>query len=197
MPKLPKNLKSSLGPVPALEPAIALFPKQLSISIGGYFGPGYSVELEKGRLTYTHWPRRLSSSEQPEPQREQIQPSARQWQAFRKALDRLNVWCWQTLIQTRVSAMARVGAQKSFTPINESNLAVAIASRTTTAPLLASWPKATTLLSTNSVTPSLSWSGENSSRAGGLVLSLGLPFGLKAGDVARRLLGGQLDRAMR
>jgi hypothetical protein len=78
------------------KPTAKALPKRLTIGIGGYFGPGYSVELERGRLNYTHWPRRLSSSEQPEPQREQIQPSARQWQAFRKALDRLNVWSWQT-----------------------------------------------------------------------------------------------------
>src|SRR6516225_7574631 len=69
------------------------------IGIGGYFGPSYSVELEKGRLNYTHWPRRLSCSEQPKPQHEQIQPSARAWQAFRKALDRLNVWAGRRIIR--------------------------------------------------------------------------------------------------
>ena len=31
----------------------------------------------------------------PLPQPEEIQPSAKQWQTFRRALDRLNVWCWK------------------------------------------------------------------------------------------------------
>jgi hypothetical protein len=70
-------------------------PERLHISIGGHFGPCYEVRLEKGRLTYTYCPPRESCSQEPEPQREEIQPSARQWQTFRKSLDRLDVWCWQ------------------------------------------------------------------------------------------------------
>ena len=70
-------------------------PKRLCISIGGHFGPCYEVTFKKGRLTYTHLPPRDSCSEEPEPQREEIQPSAKQWQTFRMVLNRLNVWCWQ------------------------------------------------------------------------------------------------------
>jgi hypothetical protein len=65
--------------------------------------------LKKGRLTYTYLPSRDSCSlpasplffpesslpKEPQPQREEIQPSAKQWQNFRRTLNRLNVWCWQ------------------------------------------------------------------------------------------------------
>jgi hypothetical protein len=89
---------------------VKALPERLRISIGGHFGPSYSVKLDHGRLTYTCWPRQDSSSQEleefspelrellglkPLPQPEQIQPSAKQWKAFRKELDRLNVWCWQ------------------------------------------------------------------------------------------------------
>ena len=80
-------------------------PKRLCISIGGFFGPCYEVTFKKGRLTYTYLPSRDSCSHEPElrqllglepqPQREEIQPSAKQWQNFRRTLNRLNVWCWQ------------------------------------------------------------------------------------------------------
>ena len=70
-------------------------PELLRISIGGYFGPCYEVTFKKGRLTYTYWPPRESSTQEPEPQREEIEPSAKQWQNFWRTLNRLNVWCWQ------------------------------------------------------------------------------------------------------
>jgi hypothetical protein len=76
-------------------PTVKALPERLRISIGGYFGSCYEVKLKKGRLTYTHWPPRESSSREPEPQREEIQPSAKQWQTFRKSLDQLNIWCWR------------------------------------------------------------------------------------------------------
>jgi len=74
---------------------VKALPKRLCISIGGFFGAGYEVSLKKGRLTYTCWPPRESYSQEPEPQREEIQPSGKQWQNFRSTLNRLNVWCWQ------------------------------------------------------------------------------------------------------
>jgi hypothetical protein len=73
----------------------ALIPEWLSISIGGHFGPSYSVELENGSLTYSHskpvqqFPPKWDSGS------ETIRPTEHQWQAFRAALDLLNVWCWQ------------------------------------------------------------------------------------------------------
>jgi hypothetical protein len=74
---------------------MALIPERLSISIGGHFGQSYSIELENGSLTYSHskpvqqFPPKWDSGS------ETIRPAEDQWQAFRGALDRLNVWCWQ------------------------------------------------------------------------------------------------------
>jgi hypothetical protein len=90
---------------------VKALPKRLSIGIGGHFGPSYEVTLKKGRLTYMYWPPRDSCSREPEwplepklrellglslrPGPDEIQPSAKQWQNFRRTLDRLNVWSWQ------------------------------------------------------------------------------------------------------
>jgi hypothetical protein len=80
---------------------VKALPKRLHISIGGQFGPCYSVTFKKGRLTYTYLSSRDSCPEGlfqflgPQPQGEEIQPSAKQWQNFRRTLDRLNVWCWE------------------------------------------------------------------------------------------------------
>jgi hypothetical protein len=74
---------------------VKALPERLRINIGGHFGPGYGVTFKKGRLTYTYWPPRESCSQEPEPQREEIQPSDKQWKAFRTGLNRVNVWCWQ------------------------------------------------------------------------------------------------------
>ena len=72
-------------------------PKRLCIRIGGHFGPCYGVTFKKGRLTYTYLQSRDSYLQElgPQPQGEEIQPSAKQWQNFRSTLNRLNVWCWQ------------------------------------------------------------------------------------------------------
>jgi hypothetical protein len=70
-------------------------PERLRISIGGHFGPSYRVELEAGRLCYTYWPPRESYTREREGQRKEIEPSAKQWAAFRASLDRLGVWSWQ------------------------------------------------------------------------------------------------------
>ena len=76
---------------------VKALPKRLCIGIGGHFGPCYGVTLKKGRLTYTYLQSRDSYLQElgPQPQREEIQPSAKQWQNFRSTLNRLNVWCWQ------------------------------------------------------------------------------------------------------
>jgi hypothetical protein len=74
---------------------VKAFPERLRISIGGHFGPCYSVTLKKGRLIYTYLPSRDSCSQDPEPQCEEIEPSAKQWENFRRTLNRLNIWCWR------------------------------------------------------------------------------------------------------
>jgi hypothetical protein len=75
--------------------SLKALPERLSIGIGGHFGPCYGITLERGRLIYTCWrpgPEPLLSGELPS---EDIKPSAKQWQTFRRVLDRLNVWRWQ------------------------------------------------------------------------------------------------------
>jgi hypothetical protein len=70
-------------------------PQMLSVSIGGHFGPSYSVELENGSLTYNHSRPVQQFPPKWDSRSEQIQPSDDRWQAFRRELDRLNVWRWQ------------------------------------------------------------------------------------------------------
>ena len=81
-------------------------PERLCISIGGHFGPSHEVTFKEGHLTYMYWPSRDSCSRElepplepelrqllglkPLPQREEIRPSAKQWQNFRTTLDRRN-----------------------------------------------------------------------------------------------------------
>jgi hypothetical protein len=70
-------------------------PQRLSISIGGHFGPSYSVELENGSLTYSHSKPIQQFPPKWDSEAETIRPAHDQWQAFRRELDRLNVWRWQ------------------------------------------------------------------------------------------------------
>lgn len=71
-------------------------PRRLSIGIGGHFGSSFDVELQGGVLTYRHSRPVRSFPQAWESTSEEIQPNAQRWQAFRVALDRLNVWCWHT-----------------------------------------------------------------------------------------------------
>ena len=71
----------------AAEPA--LFPKHLRVSIGGHFGPSYSLELTDQTLFCM-----ALSDELPDPAW-LVEPTAEQWRAFRRALDKINVWQWQ------------------------------------------------------------------------------------------------------
>ena len=64
-------------------------PKHLRASIGGYFGPSYSVELTDQTLFCI-----ALSDELPDPAW-LVEPTAEQWHAFRRALDKINVWQWQ------------------------------------------------------------------------------------------------------
>ena len=91
---------------------VKALPKRLCIGIGGFSGPCYSVTFKKGRLIYTYSARGPSGGEpkpewpldpklrelmglEPLPGPDEIQPSPRQWRAFRKTLDRLDIWSWQ------------------------------------------------------------------------------------------------------
>ena len=72
----------------AAEPA--LLPKLLRASIGGYFGPSYSLELTDQTLFCMSLSDKLTG-----PASARVEPTAEQWRAFRRALDKINVWQWQ------------------------------------------------------------------------------------------------------
>ena len=64
-------------------------PQLLRASIGGHFGPSYSLELTDQTLFCM-----ALSDELPDPAW-LVEPTAEQWRAFRRALDKINVWQWQ------------------------------------------------------------------------------------------------------
>jgi hypothetical protein len=70
-------------------------PERLQVSIGGHFGTSFSICLEGGLLTYKRSKLVQNFPPKWDWESEQIQPSDERWQAFRAALDLLNVWCWQ------------------------------------------------------------------------------------------------------
>jgi hypothetical protein len=74
---------------------VKALPERLSISIGGHFGPSFSVRLEAGVLTYAHSKPVQQFPPEWGSRTENIQPSSEQWRVFRATLDRLNVWSWQ------------------------------------------------------------------------------------------------------
>ena len=105
--------------------SVKALPKRLRISIGGFFGPCYEVTSKKGRLTYTYWPPRESYSQEPESQREEIQPSAKQWQTFRRTLDGSTSGAGRLITPTPAgSAMEPARPLKSLTRIDRSSLPV-------------------------------------------------------------------------
>ena len=71
----------------AAEPPVR--PQLLRASIGGYFGPSYSLELTDQTLFCM-----ALSDELPDPAW-LVEPTAEQWRAFRHAIDKINVWQWQ------------------------------------------------------------------------------------------------------
>lgn len=74
---------------------MALIPERLSISIGGHFGPSYSVEVKNNSLTYSHSKPVQQFPPEWDSESETIRPTEDQWQVFRKRLDELNVWHWE------------------------------------------------------------------------------------------------------
>jgi len=64
-------------------------PSELEASIGGYMGSSFSVALRSGALEYTRFDRGYE-----ERGMERIEPTDRQWRAFRDKLERWGVWNW-------------------------------------------------------------------------------------------------------
>jgi hypothetical protein len=65
-------------------------PQQLFISIGGYTGYSYQVELQAGKLTYSQFEPHYKNKRD-----KTFDPSKKQWERFWLKLDALKVWAWK------------------------------------------------------------------------------------------------------
>lgn len=64
-------------------------PVSLEISIGGFGGPNYQLTMADDVLEYRGWD--CST----EPVQEWIVPTVARWTAFRRKLDKMDVWRWR------------------------------------------------------------------------------------------------------
>ena len=63
-------------------------PTALSLSIGGYPGPFYSVTLDANSLLY-------DADGEGQSRTERIAPTEKEWTIFRRKLDAIGVWDWR------------------------------------------------------------------------------------------------------
>ena len=72
---------------------LAIHPKHFEISLGGFTGPSYRVELQDdGSLLYLHHPESFTSA--PGTKKRRIKVTDAQWRQFRGALEEVDVWNW-------------------------------------------------------------------------------------------------------
>ena len=62
-------------------------PKRLHLSMGGFHGGYYELEMNGGRLLFSPPGDELSRTE--------ISPTASDWATFRKTIDSLKLWIWR------------------------------------------------------------------------------------------------------
>jgi len=69
-------------------------PTQMTLYLGGFLGPSYTVELEGHSLTYRtrDWNPKTKTAEE---KSKLITPSENQWRQFWKAVDTSDLWHWQ------------------------------------------------------------------------------------------------------
>ena len=72
------------------QPTRSPLPKRLSLYIGGYPGPYYTVRLSRRTL----WYEAQTVNAEP-PTKEKVPVTPEGWQTFREALDAIGVWRWQ------------------------------------------------------------------------------------------------------
>ena len=65
-------------------------PQKFFISIGGYTGYSYQVELQAGKLNYSQIEPYFENKRD-----KTFDPSKKQWKRFWKKLDALKVWAWR------------------------------------------------------------------------------------------------------
>ena len=68
----------------------SLIPAQFEFDIGGYMGSSYAVKLDGEEIQYTWF-----GSGYEKLGTERIVPTKRQWKAFRRKLERLDIWSWK------------------------------------------------------------------------------------------------------
>lgn len=69
-------------------------PRLFEVSIGGFSGASYRVELQSdGILLYRRNPRTLIS--EPGTRTRRVRVGDEQWREFRRAMDEVNVWAWR------------------------------------------------------------------------------------------------------
>ncbi len=78
------------GIVAAARAEQSAVPKRFNAYIGGFAAPSYRVESRGDVVRYTALDRQRNSK------RTTLKPTAVQWRAFRRTLDDLNVWNWQS-----------------------------------------------------------------------------------------------------
>jgi hypothetical protein len=123
------------GMIRSTQSTVKALPERLHISIGGYFGPCYSVTLEEGRLIYAYSARGPSGGEpkpewplepklrellglSPLPGPDEIQPSAKQWRNFRGRSTGSTFGAGNVITWILPSATGPIGPLKSFTRID-------------------------------------------------------------------------------
>ena len=73
---------------------LAIHPTHFEVSLGGFTGPSYRVELqEDGSLLYLHHPHTFTSARGTKKRR--ITVTDAQWHQFRGALEEVDVWNWK------------------------------------------------------------------------------------------------------
>jgi hypothetical protein len=68
-------------------------PQKLSVSIGGFLGSTYALELREGSLHYIE--RRATNGACGVVSSATVTATPQQWQEFRETIDQLNIWQWR------------------------------------------------------------------------------------------------------
>lgn len=74
-------------------------PVSLDVGIGGFCGPSYRITMANGVLEYRGW---YFSSE---PIQDSIMPTETRWKAFRRKLDKMDVWSWRKHYKSELMIM--------------------------------------------------------------------------------------------
>ena len=85
---------SSVVPRPPVDRNV--LPQRFSVSIGGFTGPSYKVNLEGDHLVY----QAMGAGWHPQ-NTKRLHPSSEDWQHFWRAADKVELWRWRTSYKPR------------------------------------------------------------------------------------------------